>query len=127
MDKEFLVGLGLEETVAEAIWEQHQQAIDQQEEKLQSLQFSHAVESAVEKAGGRNLKAVTALLDMEALRKEEDVPAALEKALKTLKKENGWLFETVTPPAFAPYTGADMGAKEKPMSLAAALRERMKK
>ena len=127
MDKEFLVGLGLEEAVAQAIWEQHQQAMTQQEEKLQSLQFSHAVQSAVEKAGGRNLKAVTALLDMDALRKEEDVPTALEKALKTLKKENGWLFETVTPPGFAPYTGADMGPKEKPMTLAAALRERMRK
>ena len=127
MEKEFLVGLGLEEAVAQAIWEQHQQVIAQQEEKLQSLQFSHAVQTAVEKAGGRNLKAVTALLDMDALRKEEDVPTALETALKTLKKENGWLFETVTPPGFAPYTGADMGPKEKPMTLAAALRERMRK
>ena len=127
MDKEFLVGLGLEEAVVDAVWQAHEKVVADHTQKLQQLQFSHGVELAVQKFGGRNLKAVTAMLDLEALQQEADVPAALEKALQNLKKENGWLFEGAVPPGFAPFTGADTGKKEKPMTLAGAIRERMRK
>ena len=126
MDKEYLESFGIAPEVAEVILEEHQKVVAEHEKTVKNLKRDHAVAFAVQKAGGRNLKAVTALLDMEALG-EESFGENLEAALGAMKKENPWLFESPMPPAYAPFTGADAAPARKTMTLALALRERMKK
>ncbi len=125
MKREFLESLkigeeSLSEEVMEAILQEHGKAVRQ-------VQLQGALETAVAKAGGRSLKAITALLDMDAIGASEDVPAALEQAMKQLKKESGYLFETVTPPPYARFTGTRELPGNEPQTLAGALRERMKR
>ena len=126
MDKEYLESFGIAPEVAEVILEEHQKAMAEQEKAMQTLKRDHAVAFAVQKAGGRNLKAVTALLDMDTLT-GENLQENLETALRVMKEENPWLFESQTPPKFAPFTGADTAYAQKPMTLAQALKDRMKK
>ena len=126
MDKEYLESFGIAPEVAEAILEAHQKVVAQQEKTMQTMERDHAVALAVRNAGGRNLKAVTALLDLESM-EGENFRENLEAALSAMKKENPWLFESPKPPAFAPFTGADTAPAQKTMTLAQALRERMKK
>lgn len=127
MDKEYLESFGIATEVAEVILQEHEKTVAEHQKQLQELKLEHTVETAVRSFGGRNLKAVTALLDMAAIGESEDPSAALDAALKELKKENGWLFESAAPPQYAPFTGADTTPGTKPMTLASALRERMRK
>ena len=126
MDKEYLESFGIAPEVAAVIMEEHQKVVAEHEKTVKTLKRDHAVAFAVQKAGGRNLKAVTALLDADALG-EENFQENLETALGAMKKENPWLFETSAPPRYAPFTGADTAPAQKPMTLASALRERMRK
>ena len=110
-------------------WEEkYNRAAAEHEKQLAKLQFSHRLEQAIGKAGGRNTKAITALLDVEALEASEDQPAAMEKALEELKLDSGYLFGSDTPPLYAWGTGAWQGAKEtRPTTLAGALREKFER
>ena len=124
MDKEFLMNLeGMTEEVAEAILAEHGKALEHYESRMQSMAAEHAVAMAIASAGGRNQKAIAALLDMQALTGAEDMAAAAEKAVAQVKKENGYLFAGA--PAYAAGTGAAGGfVPEEPQSLADALREK---
>ena len=124
MDKEFLEGLGLTPEAVEAILAQQEETASSHREEMAALRLEHAVESAVQRLGGRNLKAISALLDMESIKNCEDVPTAAEAAVKALKKENGYLFESQVPPPYAPFTGAAQNPAPKVTTLAGALRER---
>ena len=107
-------------------WEQkYNQAVESHRAELARRELASTVEAAVQKAGGRSVKAICALLDMDAIRSAEDVPAAMEQALTELKKDNGYLFEAPTPPPYARFTGTGQGAEHLPATLAGALRERM--
>ena len=125
MEREFLEGLMANEqplpgAVVDAILQQHQAEVSR-------LRLGHAVESAICKAGGKSVKAITALLDMDAIAAAEDTAAALDQALEALKKDSGYLFDAPTPPPYARFTGAAQPKPAAPMTLAGALRERMKK
>ena len=121
MDREFLEGLGLEEAAVTAILEAHGQA-------MASANLQHQVAMAIGAAGGRNQKAITALLDLEALAKAEDLKAAAAEAVAAVKAENGYLFESRQPPRYAINTGkADPAAGNEPTTLAGALRQRMRR
>jgi hypothetical protein len=125
MKREFLESLrvgeeSLPEDIMDAILEKHTQALKQ-------VQLQSALETAVVKAGGRNIKAISALLDMEAIGQSQDVPAALQQAVSALKKENAYLFESAAPPPYARFTGTQQQTDNEPQTLAGALRERMKK
>jgi len=117
MTKEFLEELELGDEVAEAILQRHTQTV-------QKLQFDHSLQQAIAAAGGRNAKAITALLDLEVLQAD---PEGIAPALEQLKKENSYLFETPAPPPYARFTGTRETAANEPQTLAGALRERMKK
>ena len=114
---------------AKAWQEKYNQAVAQHQKELADMSFSSALNQAIFRARGRNEKAITALLDVEALRNSENQQAAMEQALEQMKKENGYLFDTApTPPPYARGTGAQMGAETKaPGTLAGALRERFEK
>ena len=120
MEKEFLMELGIEEAAVDTILARHGQEVDQ-------LQFSHQLEDAILRAGGRSVKAICALLDVDALRASENRGAATAQALKALKKESAYLFAGETPPPYAVGTGARQVDEEAPQTLAGALKERFRK
>lgn len=125
MEKEFLEALGMEPQAVEAVLAEHEKTVQAHQAELAALQLQHQVSEAVHAAGGRNVKAISALLDMDAIRGSEQVENALKDALEALKKDNGYLFGGQVP-RYAPFTGA----QEQPVkatTLAGALRERMKR
>lgn len=104
-------------------WEEkYNCAVESHEKALQDIKLQNALQCATAKAGGRNVKAIAALLDMESIAKSDDLPAALDSALENLKQENGYLFSQ-TAPLYARGTGSFM-PDTQPVSLADALRQR---
>ena len=92
MDREYLENLvGAE--AAEEILKCHRAALARQ-----------ALSGAVKRLGGRNEKAIRAMLDENALLDSEDILSAAEEAVRQLKQENGWLF--AAPQISSPGTGA---------------------
>lgn len=127
MDKEFLENLNLSEEAMAAILQEQEKLAAAHEAQLQQMRLSYSVESAVHRHGGRNVKAISALLDMDAIGAEEDISAAADAAVKALKKEHGYLFAAQMPPVYARATGAGNGLPPEPTTLAGALRERMRR
>ncbi len=106
-------------------WEEKYQASQKQ---MGQLQFEQVLQLAVRDAKGRNLKAISALLDLDALRESQDQQAAVRQALDDLKEENGYLFEMPTPPPYARGTGSQMRENDRSnVSLAGALREKFER
>ena len=107
------------------IWkEKYEQAAADHQKQLAELTFQQSLQQAVTKAGGRNMKAIAALLDLESLRA---APEGLEAALEQLKGECDYLFSQAAPPPFAAGTGMQTEPVTGPASLASALRERFNK
>ena len=136
MDREFLQGLAAEmpESVIEAILEKAGQENSAWQEKLDQAVAAHTrqreemiLEQQITALGGRNQKAIVALLDREAIFAAEDSQKALQEALKNLKKECNYLFDTPQIPPFS--RGAGTGEREipTPVTLAGALKARMKR
>lgn len=109
--------------------EKYNQAEAQHQRELAELAFSGVLNQAILQADGRNVKAITALLDVQALRESENQQAAVEEALEVLKKNDSYLFaQTETPPPYARGTGARDRAKETaPTDLAGAIREKFER
>ena len=128
MEKEFLESLGLNEETVAAILERHGQVVSAHQEDMARLRFDTQVEKAVNAAGGRNLTAIRALLDEQALQTAEDTENAITQAVKDVKKQCAYLFENPMPPAYAVFTGTRQNTPaDEPKSLADALREKFKK
>ena len=131
MKREFLQALmEMPKEVVDAIMAENGRDIQQLrtscqewEQKYHAARLDGAVGMAIGKAGGRNQKAITALLDLQALRQAEDIQTAAAQAVENVKRECGYLFDTL--PGFAPGTGAvQLGAEEEPQTLAGALKEK---
>ena len=108
-------------------WEEkYNQSLQSHQQALAQVEFDHQLQLAVQNARGRNLKAITALLDVDHLKTSENQQEAISKALEQLKLNSGYLFETAqTPPPYAQGTGTQMGiTKTIPGTLAGALREK---
>ncbi len=54
--------------------------------------FRDTLKDAIKAAGGRNTKAVMALLDVEGLKNSKDQTADIKKALDAAKESDGYLF-----------------------------------
>ena len=116
------------ENVAGAWEEKYNQALADHRQELSDVIFGHNLEKAVIAANGRNAKAITALLDVEALKLSENQQTDLEQALQTLKQECSYLFHTETPPPYARGTGAMVPEAHKgPATLAGALLEKFER
>ena len=113
---------------AKAWEEKYNRAVEDHKQEIAQMAFDRALGEGIAKARGRNAKAITALLDVEALKASENQDDAIEAALETLKKENRYLFEGDVPPPYARGTGAYNGAQDKhPTTLAGALREKFER
>ena len=106
-------------------WEEkYHLAVADHEKAMAQVKLDSAVKTAVTKAGGRNLKAIAALLDLDTLAKAEDPETAIEQALQGLQQECAYLFAGAVPPPYGKSAG--LGESMAPVTLAGALRERMK-
>ena len=111
---------------AAAGWEEkYRLAVADHEKAMQKLKLDNTLQTAVTKAGGRNLKAIAALLDLEELGKAEDPEAAISQALQGLQQECAYLFAGAMPPPYGKSAG--LGERMAPVGLAGALRERSKR
>ena len=116
------------EAAAKAWEEKYNQALTDHKNQIARMTFEKALGEGIVKAKGRNAKAITALLDVEALKESENQQGAIEAALEALKKESRYLFEGDVPPPYARGTGAWSGAQDnRPTTLAGALREKFER
>ena len=83
--KEFLEQLACEPEVVEAI-------DGEVKRRMRVMQAQAAVKEAVAAAGGRNLKAIRALLDEAAVEGAEDMDAAARAAVAAVRKDSPYLF-----------------------------------
>ena len=92
------------------------------QKKIDAMAFDTKVKDAITVAKGKNAKAISALLDLDALKASKNQDADLKAALEALQKDSGYLFEDEhgTPPYYAGGTGT--GAGGKPTSELAAIR-----
>lgn len=108
--------------------EAHDTAVENHQKELEGIKFQGVLDNAITAAKGKNAKAITALLDVEALRGSEDQQKAINAALENLKKESGYLFEEAQKsPPYAAGTGIGNPPAASTGSLADALRERYSK
>ena len=116
------------EETAKAWEEKYNRAVEDHKQEIACMAFEKALGEGIVKARGRNAKAITALLDVEALKASENQADAIEAALEDLKKDSRYLFEGDVPPPYARGTGAYHGPQEKhPTTLAGALREKFER
>ena len=107
----------------------HDAAVADHQKELDGIKFQGVLDSAITAAKGKNAKAITALLDVEALRGSEDQQKAINAALEDLKKENGYLFDGEgTPPPYSRGAGTQVNPPAGEVtSLSGALREKYSK
>lgn len=67
------------------------------EKQLADRDFDDMIGAAITKSKAKNVKAVRALLDLEAIRASKNQSADLETALKRVQDENDYLFESEEP------------------------------
>ena len=117
------------ETVAAKAWEEKlNNQVETHRREMSDLVFSHNLEKAILSAKGRNAKAITALLDVDTLKASENQTADLEEALKALKQDCSYLFQSETPPPYARGTGANQPETiQSPATLAGALLEKFER
>ena len=117
------------EAAAAKHWEEKLNSqVDTHRREMSDLIFSHNLEKAILSAKGRNAKAITALLDIDALKSSENQTADLEEALQNLKQDCSYLFQSETPPPYARGTGANQPEVTKsPATLAGALLEKFER
>lgn len=89
-------------------WERkYNDAIQSHQEELADRDFQQKLEAGIARAKGRNAKAISALLDLKALRRSKNQDADLEAAIEAVKKDDGYLFDDgTTPPPYAAGTGS---------------------
>ena len=113
---------------AKAWEEKYNQAVEAHKQELAKMTFERILHEEIARTKGRNAKAITALLDTEALKSSENQQDAVTEALENLKKDCRYLFEGDVPPPYARGTGAYNGAQEtRPTTLAGALREKFER
>ena len=116
------------EGTAGAWEEKYNQAVAAHRQELSDVVFGHNLEKAILAARGRNAKAITALLDVDALKASEDQQTALAQAVQELQQECGYLFQAETPPPYARGTGAAVPEEHKsPATLAGAILEKFER
>lgn len=93
--------------------------------KESERQFNDSLDKAIAEAGGKNAKAIRALLDVEMLMQSKDQTEDIKKALEVTKKSDAYLFGSNEPvnnpilPGGGGTGGDDMSAIRMAMGLPA--------
>ncbi len=89
-------------------WEtKYNEAVAAHQKEMADLAFNGALKDAITAAKGRNVKAITALLDVENLKASKNQESDIKAALEGLKKDSGYLFEAEqTPPPYSAGAGS---------------------
>lgn len=74
--------------------------------KIAEMEFGGNLAAAITAARGKSAKAISALLDLDALKASKNQEADIRAALDGLRKDSGYLFEAETPPPYAAGTGS---------------------
>ena len=93
--------------------------------EIEKLQFGYILDSALKSAGAKNTKAVKALLNDDGLKLNGESIVGLDEQLKSIKEDNGYLFNDDTQPTIVRTTpGATgvVGADDKNKEVNAAIR-----
>jgi len=77
-------------------------------QRISDMEFDGVLKDAINAAKGRNAKAITALLDVSALKQSKNQAEDIKTALANIREGNSYLFEddNKTPPPYAPGTGS---------------------
>ena len=84
------------------------------DKQIADRDFDDLINSAVKDSKAKNVKAVRALLDLEAIRASKNRSADIDAALKKVKEENDYLFtsdEPIDNPIITGKTGGGSAAK----------------
>lgn len=78
----------------------HNELVETHKKETEEREFNEMLSAAISETKGKNTKAITALLDLEALRKSKNQEKDIKAALEDVKKDNEYLFDvTGVPPA----------------------------
>lgn len=93
-------------------WEKkYNDAVAEHNQKMADMAFQTNLESAITAVKGRNVKAISALLDVETLKKSTNQNDDIKAALEAVKKDNGYLFDAEgTPPPYSAGAGTGRAA-----------------
>lgn len=72
--------------------DQIKQLTDDLAAQADGFAFDSALDGAIRDAGGRSVKAIRGMLDLDALKASRDRTADIAAALEALAKENAWAF-----------------------------------
>ena len=76
--------------------------------KIAEMTFNNGLSAAIAALKGKNAKAVTAMLDVEALKGSKNQETDIKAALEALKESDGYLFESEQAPShYASGTGSN--------------------
>lgn len=102
----------------------YEQSKAEYEAKIADMQFGTSLDAAITSAGGRNAKAIKALLDVETLKKSKDQTADIKAAIEVCQKENAYLFganEPINNPIGRTVGGSTPGMDSNTAALRAAM------
>lgn len=78
----------------------HNELVETHKKETEEREFNEMLSAAISETKGKNTKAITALLDLNALRKSKNQEKDIKAALESVKKDNEYLFDvTGAPPA----------------------------
>ena len=86
-------------------------AQQQMQAQADGFAFDHALDTAILGKQGRSVKAVRALLDVDALKGSKDLTADIAQALEAAAKANPWAFGEVQPAGYLAVRDGGEGGK----------------
>ena len=71
----------------------HEELVATHQREKDEQEFNDSLSAAISTAKGKNVKAISAMLDLDALRGSKNRDKDIKEALDALRAENGYLFE----------------------------------
>ena len=81
-------------------------------QKIADMEFNSLLDGKISAANAKNVKAVKALLDVDALRESQNRDADIQSALESVKTDNGYLFTDGKPVPTVTVPGQPAPAKQ---------------
>ena len=87
-------------------------------QRIADMEFDNVLKDAITAAKGKNAKAISALLDVSALKQSKNQADDIKAALEALQKDNAYLFgdDSPAPPPYAPGAGSQNMGQNDPLT-----------